>query len=74
MQPRGGEPPRDKILLIMEIKILQQAVAYAPEKVVEFIINLYLEADPDHKADIEAKFAKTFTNGGSLLPDDSNAK
>ena len=58
----------------MEIKILLQAIEYAPDKVAEFILTLYSSAEPPCKAEIEAKFQSFFTNGGSLLPDDKNAE
>jgi len=55
----------------MEPKILRQAIAFAPDKIEEFILDLYNEADRFCKAEIEAKFERYFTQGGSLLPDDT---
>jgi hypothetical protein len=49
----------------METKILLQAINYAPEKVAEFIINLYTESSSECKKQFDAKFESYFTE----LPD-----
>lgn len=57
------------LVLDMETKILLQAINYAPDKVAEFIINLYAKSGPECKKEIDDMFRSYFTNGGTLLPD-----
>ena len=57
----------------MEIKLLKQAIEFSPERVAEFIINLYSESDTSHKAQIDAKFDRLFNSEGSGSLDDESS-
>ena len=52
-------------IYIMEFKTLRNAIEYAPDKAMEFVVSLYSTLDDDGKAVLRAKFRQYFLDDGS---------
>ncbi len=50
----------------MEFKSLVNAIEYAPDKAMEFIVSVYSTLDSNGKAHFRAKFQQYFLDDGTL--------